>query len=738
MLAGYFVAALAGTWINFLDFHLNGIGYYDLSINQQALSSTIHSNQPYPFYEATNCGRNGRCSFLLVHPVFLAYLVAVPYALWPSAFTLFAIQDLALALAALPLFAIARLVTQSNRLSIVIAGIYLVWLPAFSGIFSFHWEAFIPLEFFLVFWLWLTHRYRWAIPVVFVAFITLEIAPVLIFLLGAYFLLDWFPSAARYLWTALQRLATRVRGDTSRKTSAASSSPGWKELLRPPVVRASLALMLVSVAAYVVLHEFATTGGPLLGLPALPPRYAVPLAQPDYATSVTFGDFNSAWQAKLLFWLVIYATLAMVPLLAPRTLVLSVPWIFFSLIATPGYYRMGDQYAFVTAAVVFIGFVYGIARIKRWASAVAQPTSAASRDTTTHSRTVNTVATPSIRIDAPKALTPDVRRSLRRRVSHVSLTILLVGVLAFNLFMNPLNPLAAPLKVDAPFEQQSALGLSGGLKTTDYDRVLNVVSMIPDRAIVAVSPILFTFVANDPYAYPLETGMNLSLLPFNTTDGTQYVLYSSHGGTVPSALAVEIYNISIFGVRAWVPTTAIGDVWLIQRGYTGPTQIFGTVALGTGGNYTANNGLLPGAAGIVGASSTSPSGTVIKGATNPTNASRRVLGRVFSGPGVSLTAGAYEVTVNLSGTQVDPPEDLAGNTTVATLQLTGEWAGLHTETVNVTVLSLSQFGSDSWTSVEFNLELACPLLSLDVIGTNHAYWFELEVSYVLITPVIPL
>ena len=96
---------------------------------------------------------------------------------WPSPFTLFAIQDLALALAALPLFAIARIVTQSNRLSVAIAGVYLVWLPAFTGIFSFHWEAFIPLEFFLIFWLWLTHRYRWAIPVVLVAFVTLEVTP---------------------------------------------------------------------------------------------------------------------------------------------------------------------------------------------------------------------------------------------------------------------------------------------------------------------------------------------------------------------------------------------------------------------------------------------------------------------------------------------------------------------------------------------------------------------------------
>ena len=192
MLAGYFVAALAGTWINFLDFHLNGIGYYDLSINQQALSSTIHSNQPYPFYEATNCGRDGRCSFLLVHPVFLAYAMTGPYALWPSPFTLFAIQDLALALAALPLFAIARIVTQSNRLSVAIAGVYLVWLPAFTGIFSFHWEAFIPLEFFLIFWLWLTHRYRWAIPVVLVACVTLEVMPVLLFFLAVYFLLPWF------------------------------------------------------------------------------------------------------------------------------------------------------------------------------------------------------------------------------------------------------------------------------------------------------------------------------------------------------------------------------------------------------------------------------------------------------------------------------------------------------------------------------------------------------------------
>jgi len=765
MALAYFVVALTGTWVNFLALHLTGIGYFDLSINQQALSSTIHSNRPYPFYEAINCGRDGRCSFLLVHPVFLAYGVALPYALWPSPFTLFAIQDLALALAALPLYAIARIVTRSYRLSLVVAAVYLVWLPSFSGIFSFHWEAFIPLEFFLVFWLWLVHRYRWAIPVVIVSFITLEVAPILLFFFAVFFLLPWVRPALRFLRKEFGQL---VDGNEPRLKHL-RALPGR---LRSTVFAdarfvASVALLFGSVVGYLLLHEFVTQGGFLLGLPALPAKYVLPVSRPVYASVFTFQSFIAAWQSKLVFWLVIYGTLAAIPFLAPRTLVLAVPWILFSDFATPGYWRMGDQYAFVTSAVIFIGFLYGVAQLKEWSeSGHGQPTAGAA--STPSAAPISPAGGPVAegqamsgprsqpgspapataqsapgREDASAGAVPTTPgrwtrppsslRAKRRRRVRVAVGAILVAVVAFNLFLNPLNPLAAPLKTDRPFVPQSSLGLEGGLDTTDFNHLEKLLSLVGPRTIVAVSPMLFPFVANDPYAYPLLSKMNLTYLPYAALNGTEYVLLLDRGGTTMNAtLAQEIDNTSMFGVRAWIPSTYIGGVLLFERGYFGPAETIGAAPPAIAGTFTGGAGLLPGSAGTLSPDATSLSGTVVTSSLDPEQAGLRQVGPVFSGPDMTLVSGSYEVTVVLNGSlTVNNPDVITNATTpVVTIVMAG-----FQYPVERTNLRFSSFGAPGWTDFTFNITLPYPVLSFRLTGIDNYYWFGLGVNYVSIVPI---
>jgi len=756
MIALYFVGALAGTWINYIELHLTSIGYYDLSINQQALSSTLHSNHPYPFYESVNCGRDGRCSFLLVHPVFLAYAVAAPYAVWPSAFTLFAIQDLALALAALPLYAIARRVTQSPRLAVVIAGVYLVWLPAFSGIFSFHWEAFIPLEFFLFFWLWLTERYRLAVPVVVVAYLTLEVMPILLFFAALYFLIPWLIPLGRLLRTEVPRIA---QGDVPISAPFRAVIAQCALALRSrPRLLASLYLLIGSATAYLLLHGFVTNGGPLLGLPALPAKYVIPITRPVYAAVFTVKNLETAWQAKLVFWLVIYGTLAMLPILAPRTLVLAVPWIILSLFATSGYYRMGDQYAFVTAAVVFIGFVYGVARLKRWAETVPTEAESPSRpgsETEGVLRRTQEILDKLERLEPPPPPTPNAAGgpgspalsaselsawwSRRRRVARVALTVVLVGVIAFNLFLNPLNPLAAPLKVDRPFVPQSALGLTGGLSTTDYNHLQTLVRMMGADAVVAASPMLFTFVANDPYAYPLLAGMDFPL-PFNTS-ATQYVFLVDRGGTLfpkqvmvagPTGVAIPlkeaIYNDSFFGVRAWVPSTYIGGLLLFQRDYGGATEVVGAPPPSfENATYVAGGGLSTGPAGVLVGNTTSQSGVVIESGSVSGKPLKRETGEVFSGPGVILQEGAYSVTVALRGGNVTLPRGSGPSLPAVTLDYSGFQVRLGT-----IVLDTAALNSTAWRTFTFNFSLSYPVLDFTLSGMNRHSSYGFQVEYISI------
>jgi uncharacterized membrane protein len=814
MVAGYFAIALAGTWANYVELHLNALGTFDLSIGQQSLASTVHSNQPYPFYEATNCGRNDRCSFLLVHPVFLGYLVAVPYAVAPSAFTLFALQDAALALAALPLFAIAQHLTRSNRLSLVVAGVYLVWLPAFSGIFSFHWEGFIPLEFFLVFWLWLTQRFAWAIPVVLLSYVTLEIMPVLLFFLAVYFALPWARPSLRLLRLRLRLIVGRP--DPAQAGNQSALGRISKSLYNSAMLRASIFLAIGSVAAYVVLHEFVTAGGWLLGLPPLPAEYNIPLTQPVHSETFTLANLETAWLGKLVFWLVIYATLAMVPLLAPRTLILSAPWIVLSLFATSGYYAMGHQYGFISAALLMIGFVYGVAWLKGWVNGPhdwaerrrkkagrpsAGPTPAVrpagepgptppwteasggepgtgvaaqaewteesaeakSLDERTEEQLLEELRALDVnRPTAAPAVAPrkarrpskpappqtggapprgestlDLahRQARRQRRAAVIVGVVLVSILAVNLFLNPLNPLAAPFTTHRPFASQSELALSGGVNSSGYNHVMRALSLISPNAVLGVSPALFTLVANDPYAYPLMSGFNIYDLPFNATTGTEFVLLVDRGGThLPPFLAQTIYDPSQFGVRAWVPTTYLGGVLLFQRGYTGATEVFGESPRFSGGTYTAMAGLVPGKAGHVYPDPGSTSGLTIAARPSPVYPGFRLTGRVFVGPALSLPGGTYNVTVDLSGEQIAPNPRASGGSPVVLLRLMGFQDRVLQHTLNLSWFPTGN-RTGAWTTITLQVTLPYPVLSFGVIASNLRSWFEFQVDYVTITPV---
>ncbi len=712
LVGAYFVVALGGTWINFVDLHLANLGIYDLSISQQALASTAHGGIPFPFYEATNCGRNARCSFLLVHPALAAYLVAVPYGLFASPYTLFALQDLALGLAALPLFALARKATASGGLALLTAGAYLIWVPAFSGVFSFHWESFVPLELFLTFWLWTNQRYWTALPLILISFVTIEVVPVLLFFLALYFLSPWLRPGLRLLSLSFRSWLREDRGRQFRRELRALA---WR-VLRSRAVLASLALLVGSAAAYVLLHEFVTRGGWVLGLPPLPAEFAIPLTQPVHAASFTAANLLTAWPSKLLFWLTMLLTLGLIPLLAPRTWILSAPWVLFSLFATGGYYVIGNQYGFISAAVLFIGFAYGLGRLARWAgdpSVRRQPDPGEPEGGRSH---------------LPHRHRPP--RAGPRPVGWALLAALLTGVLVVNLLLNPLNPLAQGLKTSPPFLPKGSLALDSGYHPGGYQDLERLVALMGPNAVVASSLDLFTFVANDPYAYPLVAGMNFSNLPFDTPVDTQYVLLTPEGPTVlPSFLTKALYDPASFGVRAWVPGTSLGGILLFERGYPGPVETIGTAPLYSGGAYAAGSGVEPGSAGTVAQNRSSPTGEVIRSRPLPSDPALSTTGRVWVGPATMLTAGAYQVQVALEGSLSSSAVPEPARTHVAVLRLHG-----FEDLILQAPVELGAFSSGPLTLLTFDMVLPFPVLQFEVIGTLSVPWLSLQLDYLTITP----
>lgn len=587
-------------------------------------------------------------------------------------------------------------------------------MPAFSGIFSFHWESFVPLELFLLFWLWTNQRYWAALPLVLVSCVTIEVVPVLLFFLALYFLSPWVRPGLRFIALSLRGWWV-LRGDPRRHFRREMRSLAGRVLRSRPVL-ASLALLGGSALAYVLLHEFVTRGGWILGLPPLPPQFALPLTQPVHAASFTLANLLTNWSSKLVYWLTILLTLGLIPLFAPRTWILAAPWVAFSLFATGGYYVIGTQYAFISAAVLFIGVAFGLARLRRWADqGVRRP--GPERAPRPHER-------------QGRRIVSWTRKTRPHALGWTLLGTLLTAVLLVNLLLNPLNPVAQGLKPTPPFLSKASLALDSGYHPGGYQDLERLVSLMGPTAVVASSLNLFPFVANDPYAYPLVNGMNYSNLPFNVPADTQYALLTPQGPTVlPSFLASTLYDPAGFGVRAWVPGTPLGGVLLFQRGYQGPAATFGTPPVISGAVYAAGSGVGPGNAGEVIFNGSSPTGKVIESRPLPSDPALSQIGRVWAGPAVTLPAGSYHVQLSVQGRIAPSAPSEPPRTHVAVLRIHG-----FEDLILQYPLELETFSASPLALLTFDVVLPYPVLDFQVIGTLSVPWLSLQFNYLTITP----
>ncbi len=116
---------------------------YDLGIYHQSMYTTVF-NQRF-FFNTIDLPSNPSGSVFGVHFSPILLLLLIPYALVPSPLTLTVLQTWAIALAALPLYALGRRVLHSERIAFVLGVVYLLH-PATQGVnwYDFHPEAFLP------------------------------------------------------------------------------------------------------------------------------------------------------------------------------------------------------------------------------------------------------------------------------------------------------------------------------------------------------------------------------------------------------------------------------------------------------------------------------------------------------------------------------------------------------------------------------------------------------------------
>ena len=712
MVLGFFAISLYSGIVSYYDFQTRNAG--DLTIFMQALASTVHG-APTPFYESYDCMVKDRCSFLLVHPSLVLYVVAPIYAIAPSPIPLFAIQSAAVALAAVPLYLLTRDVTRSWPKGLLAAALFLLWAPTLSGeAFSFHMESFLPLELFGVAWLWQTGRYRSGLLLVLLSFLTIEVAPLFTVLIGVFFLLPGIEETLLSRWRRW-----RTRGVVSVRTAGivARGIRFVRRAYQRTGVRYTLWLMGISIVAYVLLFLFMNVwGAHLLDVPAPPRQPGLAGIFYDSSSPVTQSIatilHSSQTVHTLDFWLLLYALLAFIPLLSPRALILSAPWIGWTFLTdSDRYVQLGTQYTLVAAVPLFLGLAYGLQRVPLGRS----PSSDAAPDAD------RTRLSPSV---TPVRMPRRPPRGLR-----AFWTAAISAVIIANVVLLPINPLLSDLRVQLgePFQQEyqdHSLAVAPGLSWAQQ-----LAGIVPPAATVTAPPQIFDLIANDPHAYVLlgRSMENLTaILPLNLTRGPDDVLL--YAGFLPSIgpnLSANFSNPALYGPRGFVASTALGALMLYQRAYTGVAEFFGPVLAPASETYYPDNGLAAGKAGEIRSNASAPNDLAIT--TVP--GSHRA-GEVWTGPGVLLLPGAY--TVSLLAAATGPGVGVASAPPFLQVRIQGFAPPL----INTSVPA-SDFTPGQWSTLSFQVSTSIPLLDLNVEGYLLNGKVGLSVGEVTITPTDP-
>ncbi len=546
------IAAYVGVsfWMSTLRYEEFSTSNWDLGIFQQALWSSAHG---HPMYEAGDWESFGSVSLLQVHPGFILYLVAPLYALAPSPYTLFALQSVVVALAAAPLYLIGRRVIGRPWPAVVLAGFYLVAAPTLvANLYDYHLESFFPLEIALLFLFWLTARYALGLIVAIITLVTLEVAPFLVVAVALYFLWPAVRDLLRALWV---RLAWSVRAG-----HGSERPPPGPRAWRDPAAQWATLLMLVAVLSYPLLRLVEWIVLPGVLPPAPNPSYATALI-PGRATELGLAftwSFTTGLSHKLGFWFVMVASFGFLSLLAPRALLLQVPWFLFTLQAnTLAYSTIGFQYTFIAVTPMAIAAILGYPRAERWLTVLYSKLIERWQRRSRGSSPSDVVGTTRPRI-----------ASVRQR--QVLLAVLVVFVVLLTYQIGPLNP----------HNQVTSGALPGYVvqyrPAPGFANVVTEAALIPSGAPVLASSNLFPLVANDLNAYALLwVPSQPNQLPFGLDHPPTYGFFATNQMFAVPGWFLTLEHHGQYGLRAVVWVAPTGAVFLYELGYTGATDVIG-------------------------------------------------------------------------------------------------------------------------------------------------------------------
>jgi uncharacterized membrane protein len=349
LLLGLAVLAYTGLLSYFTILKHNSFQTYawDLGIFNQSFWTTLYDGKF--FYSTVELLVNPSGSFLGTHFSPIIFLVLPFYALYPAPQSLLVLQSFVLALGALPLYKLAKLIGKHRIFALSFVFAYMLY-PPLQGInwFDFHVQSFLPLFFFSTLYFLETREWKPYFLFIFLSLMVEEHAALIAAFIGLLAILQH----RKHL---LNELKNRNIKDTLLLVSLLTvvSSVLWYALT-----------ILFRNTFFPVNQTFistfkATSNWKILGAedPITIPFQV--FLHPANAMAALSNDSP----LKLSYLITLFAPLAFMPFFKMRYLLPTLPWFVYALFSNyQPYYSILFQYPAYVISFIFVAAVYGLGR----------------------------------------------------------------------------------------------------------------------------------------------------------------------------------------------------------------------------------------------------------------------------------------------------------------------------------------------------------------------------------------
>lgn len=539
------------SYIRYLDFYTSN---WDLGLEMQMLADNFHG---YILYEAADFETYEVVSHLEIHSSYIALLFSYAYQELSDALFLFTCQALFFSLSLIPLNAISRYYSLSDRQSLFVSILYVtnVGLIA-SQMYDFHWMSLIPAEFLTFFFFLIKRRFLLSFIILVIGSLTLEVFPPIA--LG--------PLLFLYYEDILHSSNIKAFHLTKYRLSL-------------------IFLAILSITILIIIKEVQYEILPTL----LHQSNAIGMLSNDSPESLfpkSFSLYSSS--LSLLYWGIIYGSLGFIPLFYRRHLLIVLPWLYESILVVPSYSAISEQYGFVALPPLFIGLVLSLnrgnhepikfARILRSALYILMTCVSAvivydlTYQYSLTYRIALSVFTAIIILAAMLILgnRSNIRQFILKQKKAISyaITVAFVLIIIFNFLVGPLDPINEERTFDSGYAFSYSLN-------PEYQNMIKIVSEIPKNASIISSDNLFPYIANDPNAFSFywNTPENLTFSKYYNLSAnfsfTYVLIDQSQISYIPQAVQNRIQ--SNYGLLSAIDTQMRypGNIYLYKFDYTG-------------------------------------------------------------------------------------------------------------------------------------------------------------------------